>query len=446
MTPDVQNLYQAHATDLISQHQDLLKKYDFDAAVIPSGELQYVFQDDMSYPFKANAYFKWLVPLCKHPNCFMVIPQKGKPTLIYFVPRDYWHAVPEMPDENLFSAFDVQVISKAGAAQGLLPHTSGQIAWLGEAPQAFDLPKTASLLPEPLLSELHWLRAYKSEYEQHCLYQASLLGAKAHLAAKQAFYAGLSELQIHNAYLHAMGCKESNLPYGNIVALNEHAAVLHFTEMDNVVYDKSELRSFLIDAGGSFHGYASDITRTYAFQHNDFAEMIVALDQKQLEIVDAIEPGDSYIELHKLTHRKVAEILLEFNVLDCALDEALEKHITSTFFPHGLGHHLGLHVHDAGGHQETATGGSKLPPPPHDFLRNTRTIEAGNYFTIEPGLYFIPQLLGELKDSKHSGLVNWDKVEEFLPFGGIRIEDNVLVGENAVENFTRKAFAELNPA
>jgi len=204
------------------------------------------------------------------------------------------------------------------------------------------------------------------------------------------------------------------------------------------------LRSFLIDAGGRYHDYASDITRTYSYQDDAFADMIRSMDEKQLEIIDAIKVGDSYVDLHKLTHVKVAETLKEFDLIKVSVDEAIETQITSTFLPHGLGHHLGLHVHDAGGHQASSTGGYKAPPAPHAFLRNTRDIEEGNYFTIEPGLYFIPQLLANLKAGAHASSINWSKVETYLPFGGIRIEDNVLVNVGSVDNYTRMAFAELN--
>ena len=443
MTSELQPLFTQHVTKLLEHHQTLMQKYGFDHIVIPSGELRYVFQDDMTYPFKSNAYFKWFVPFTNHPNCFLSIPQSGKPQLIYYVPKDYWHAVPSLPDEKLFSQFDIHIITKSEQAKDLLPNASAKVAYLGEAPGSFELSENTQLLPEPLLSELHWLRAYKSEYEKACLYKASLNGARAHNAAKEAFFAGKSELDIHHAYVQALGTRESDLPYGNIVALNEHAAVLHYTEMQTIKFSDKDLRSFLIDAGGRHHDYASDITRTYSYKDDTFAAMIQSMDNKQLEIIAAIKPGDSYVELHMLSHVKVAEVLKEFNVINVSVDEAIDAQITSTFLPHGLGHHLGLHVHDAGGHQASPVGGHKAPPSPHNFLRNTREIEVGNYLTIEPGLYFIPLLLADLKQGAHSSSINWSTVDEFLPFGGIRIEDNVLVTADGAENYTRKAFAEL---
>ncbi len=118
----------------------------------------------------------------------------------------------------------------------------------------------------------------------------------------------------------------------------------------------------------------------------------------------------------------------------------LERGITSTFFPHGLGHFLGLQVHDVGGFQAGPEGGTIAKPEGHPYLRLTRTLEPGHVVTVEPGIYFIPMLLAKLRQSADAGAVNWDAVEAMLPFGGIRIEDDVHVTEGAPENLTRNAF------
>ena len=117
--------------------------------------------------------------------------------------------------------------------------------------------------------------------------------------------------------------------------------------------------------------------------------------------------------------------------------------VTKPFFPHGIGHLLGLQVHDVGGFMASETGGVADKPEGHRYLRLTRPLQAGMVVTIEPGLYFIPMLLRQLRASPQSGLVDWESVERLSRYGGIRIEDDVAcrAGGEAPENLTRDAFA-----
>ena len=137
---------------------------------------------------------------------------------------------------------------------------------------------------------------------------ASKIGARAHRAAEAAFRAGESEFGIHMAYLAAARQTEHELPYGNIVALNEHGAVLHYTEFDHA--PPAHAHSFLIDAGASFHGYASDITRTHAAADaGEFAALIDAVDAAQQGFCARVRAGQSYPDLHVHAHHVLAGIL-----------------------------------------------------------------------------------------------------------------------------------------
>ena len=168
------------------------------------------------------------------------------------------------------------------------------------------------------------------------------------------------------------------------------------------------------------------------------------MDEMQLALVDAIRPKVNYPDVHLLSHRKVAEILARFNfVRDIDADGIVERRISSTFLPHGVGHYLGLQVHDVGGFMADRSGKTIPKPEGHPYLRLTRVVEPGHVFTIEPGLYFIDTLLAELKTSENAKFVNWEKVGAFRKYGGIRIEDDVLVTETGHENLTRNAFANV---
>jgi Xaa-Pro dipeptidase len=214
--------------------------------------------------------------------------------------------------------------------------------------------------------------------------------------------------------------------------------VLHYQHYDRT--PPARRLSFLIDAGGKYRGYASDITRTHAVASGDFADLIAALDERQQRLANDIRPGQRYLDLHERMQREVGELLVEFGLVTCSAEAAFEQRITDAFLPHGLGHLLGLQTHDVGGHLASADGRVAPPPERYPALRLTRTIEAEQVFTVEPGMYFIPMLLDRLRNSSAAGSIRWRRVEAFLPYGGIRIEDNVRVTASGIENLTRDAF------
>jgi Xaa-Pro dipeptidase len=118
--------------------------------------------------------------------------------------------------------------------------------------------------------------------------------------------------------------------------------------------------------------------------------------------------------------------------------------VTSTFLPHGIGHLLGLQVHDIGGFMAGEDGGTIAKPEGHPYLRLTRVLQPGMVVTIEPGLYFIPMLLDKLRATPASASVDWSLVRHLSAFGGVRIEDDVACrADGAPENLTRDAFAAL---
>ena len=124
-------------------------------------------------------------------------------------------------------------------------------------------------------------------------------------------------------------------------------------------------------------------------------------------------------------------------------DALVDLGVTSSFFPHGLGHLLGIQVHDVGGFLADENGNTINVPEAHPFLRLTRVLDEDMVLTIEPGIYAIDMLLDELRHTPAAAHVDWDAVDWFRPFGGIRIEDNVRVSADGCENLTRDAFAAL---
>ncbi len=198
----------------------------------------------------------------------------------------------------------------------------------------------------------------------------------------------------------------------------------------------------LLDAGVASRGYACDITRTTTATGCDprFVALVGQMDALERELARAAAPGRPYLDVHLQAHQGVARVLSEIGVLRVSAEEAFAKGLTRAFFPHGVGHHLGIQVHDVAGRQADPTGTPAPPPPEHPYLRNTRTIEPGQVFTIEPGIYFIPMLLRPLRGGPLASAVDWKLVDALTPFGGVRIEDNVLVTETGPRNLTREVL------
>ncbi|MGP9802638.1 Xaa-Pro dipeptidase [Rheinheimera sp. NSM] len=436
MTASYQSLYQAHIAELQQRTRRLLERENLHALVIHSGQTQRKFLDDMDYPFKANPLFKAWLPVVDNPHCWLIVDGVNKPKLIFYRPKDFWHKVPDEPQDFWAEHFDIQLLDKANKVETLLPYDKARLAYLGEYLEVARALGFSEINPEPVLNFIHFYRAYKTPYEQACLRIANRMAVAGHNAAKAAFYAGGSEFDIQLAYLAAVKQSENEVPYGNIVALNQHCAILHYTALERQL--PQQHHSFLIDAGAEFHGYAADITRTYSFNPQDeFASLISAVNEAELKLVDGLKPGLKYGELHIQCHQLIAEILQQFDFVKLSAEAIVESQISRTFFPHGLGHHLGLQVHDVGGFMADERGTHVSPPDSHPYLRCTRTIEANMVFTIEPGLYFIDSLLADLAATEFDKYINWQKVDAFRRYGGIRIEDDVIVHQDRNENMTR---------
>lgn len=435
----VAKLHAEHLSVLQQRVEMALSRSGHDHLLIPSGVLKYQFQDDRNYPFAANPNFLQFAPLPTHTDGWIVITPGQKPILVYHQPADYWHLAPSKPEGFWSQHFDIRVIRSPDQAKAHLPQ-DGRLAIVGEADAA--LPGYEPNNPQVLLDYLHYHRAYKTPYELHCLREASRPAARGHVAAAAAFRAGASEYEINRAYLGASGQNDVNAPYGSIVALNEHAAVLHYQYQDQAAPAVS--RSFLIDAGATYNGYASDITRTYGDGDERFQAVIDGVETVQLALVDQVRHGRDYRDIQLDAHLRLAGVLQDLGVVKMAPEAQLETGISAAFFPHGIGHLIGLQVHDVAGFAASDAGGLIPKPENQPFLRLTRRLEPGMVVTIEPGLYFIPMLLDEVRQGPHAADVDWNAVSHLARYGGVRIEDDVVCRDDgAPENLSRDAFAAL---
>ena len=447
MTDALDLTFPAHIAHLRALTEQALERESYDGIVVYSGRPGLHFLDDHGPPFKANPHFLHWAPLLEAPDSFVRYVPGRRPQLVFHQPADYWHKPPALPTAPWTKEFDIEVIREPVQARDLLDAGNHRLAFVGEPAPEFAEWGFSAVNPHGLLAFLHYHRAAKSAYELGCMRQASLLGARGHVAAAAAYHAGASEFEVHQAYCSAVGLREQELPYGNIIAFGEGAAILHYTTLGR--RRDVPRPTFLIDAGAQVRGYASDITRTHvAATGGDplFVELLATMEKLQLELCAAVRPGVDYRDIHLLAHRLIADALCGAGVIvGCDAEQAVANGLSSVFFPHGIGHLLGLQVHDVAGLAADDRGQEEIPRPAgHRYLRLTRKLEPGVVVTIEPGLYFIDLLLGAAQKNGLGRYLDWETVRRLQPYGGIRIEDDVACTATDVpENLTRDAFAAL---
>ncbi len=327
----------------------------FSGLLVHSGALLDVFQDDRTYPFQANAPFKVWAPLEDAPDSFVWFAPGARPRLVLHQPRDYWYKSAASPTGYWVEHFDIRAVPDRAAARAALPRDLSGAAYIGESFAELAAWGLKAHNPAALMRRLDYARAVKSPYELACLREASRLGALGHRAAAHAFRAGASEFEIELAFLAACGMREQELPYNPIIALNEGGAVLHYQVLAR--RRPPEVFSLLIDAGASASGYASDITRTHARDDADFAALIGRMDRMQQALCAGIRAGVDWRDVQLKAHELTANLLREADIILCGAEEAVASGVTRVFLPHGIGHLLGIEVHDVGGFMASPEGG-----------------------------------------------------------------------------------------
>lgn len=363
---------------------------------------------DVDYVFRQQSDFLYLTGV-EEPGCHLVLDGKKE---VLFVPRiDNHHRVWEghvpSPDEarRLFGV--------------------DKVMYADELPKVLGRKKVAS--KAVLRDALDELRACKTAGELALMRRASDVSGVAHRAVMAQARAGMKEYQLQAIFeSECLKAGLKHLAYPSIVAAGVNGAVLHYRH-NNAELKDGEL--LLIDAGAEYRGYAADITRTFPvngrFTQRQKDVYQVVLDA-QKACIDKCRVGVVSADLHVTSMRKIAEGLKELGLLNGDVDGLVEGGAVRLFYPHGLTHMLGLDVHDV-------TGGKKrkMPNPTKVPVRFVAKLEPGFVVTMEPGVYFIEALINDKTlRAKHKGSVDFAKAESFLDFGGVRIEDDVVVTED----------------
>ncbi len=390
---------------------------DDEVVVVPAGEPPLVPGRDFPYPFMVHPEHRYLADA---DIAGAVLAHDGATgEWVLFAPRPdaddrVWHAAAPPVGRDL-----------AELPDWLAERSGRPVVGIADDERA----------DQPLSAALTDLRRRKDDEELRRLRSAAAATRVGFERLVEVARPGRTEHQVRAeldaAFLAAGGERTA---YDSIVATGRNGAVLHFAP------GPTELRAgdlLLVDAGAEVGGYACDVTRTFVVGadatevQRDLWEIVRSA---QAQGVEACVPGVEYRELHLDVARSMAGGLVELGLLRGSPADLVATGAAALFFPHGVGHLLGLAVHDPGGY---APGRERSPAAGLRYLRTDRPLEERMVVTIEPGVYFIEVLLTDPEvRARHGAAVDWDRAEELLDLGGIRIEDTVLVTADGGEPLT----------
>lgn len=416
------------------RRHDLLQHMGDDRIAIIFAAPEQRRSNDSHYPYRQDSYFYYLTGF-NEPQAVLVLNGREQTSTLYCREKDplreTWDGYRYGPEaaKAVFgfdhtanynqwqSDFETAICGhhQLWALWGLYPEHDAEIMplWHQVQQRAGQRAATGSTIAPNALMDLsrplNKMRLTKDEHELHLLRQAGKISAQAHSRAMRYSRPGIYEYQVEAELLHHFMHLGARHPaYNSIVASGKNACCLHYVENKDILQDGQLL---LIDAGAEYQMYAGDITRTFPVNgrfssaQKDVYEIVLATN---LAIIDAIKPGANWQELSENAISMLTQGMLDLKLLKGSLEGNIESEAYKRFYMHGLGHWIGLDVHDVGGRFDND---------------QPILLQEGMCTTVEPGLY----------------IGNQDDIPEHFWHIGVRIEDNILVTEDGHENYTAEA-------
>ncbi|KAF2180632.1 putative Xaa-Pro aminopeptidase pepP [Zopfia rhizophila CBS 207.26] len=396
--------------------------------------------NDSEAPFRQRRYFYYLSG-CNLPDSYLTYDMKGENLTLFIPPVQpdevIWSGLPMMVEEAL-EKYDIDHVQTTDTVNSHLASSSSSsqttvyaipnqisdhITFLSYNTTNFDLLKPA----------IETCRVIKSPYEIALIRKANQISTDAHINVMKAVSKAKNETELEAVFLKS--CIERNAKnqaYHSIVAAGENGATLHYVRNDEPI---SKQLNLLLDAGCEVDCYASDITRTFPINGSFSSESLsiynIVLDM-QKQCTEALKEGIKWDDVHELAHKIAIDGLLKLGILRGSADEILKARTSVAFFPHGLGHYLGMDTHDTGGNPNYAD-----KDPMFKYLRVRGTLPAGSVITVEPGIYFCRFIIEPyLKNPEQAKYIDEGVLEKYWSVGGVRIEDNILITPSGYENLT----------
>ena len=335
---------------------------------------------------------------CLLPDSYLTYDVKSDKLTLYIPPIDpdevIWSGLPMSPAEAQ-KLYDVDCVLSTTEVNANLTsiasaHGGKAVAYAiaDQISEGTKFQNFAETNLSALKGAIELTRIIKDGYEIALLRKANDISAKAHVAAIQASKTATNECEIYGAFIATCitnGCREQS--YHPIVACGENGATLHYQRNDDVLVDpgtKQRKKNVLIDAGGEYRTYCADITRVFplsgkfAPETRQIYEIVLKM---QTECIAKLRDGVLWEDVHALAHRIAIKGLLELGILRGSESELFDKRVSVAFFPHGLGHYLGMDTHDTGGNPNYDDKDTMFK-----YLRVRGQLPAGSVITVEPGV------------------------------------------------------------
>ncbi|MBP0019887.1 MAG: aminopeptidase P family protein [Cyanobacteria bacterium SBLK] len=435
------------ASTLRQRRHNLKQKIDFPAILWSGGARSRNFPN--TYPFRASSHFLYFAGLPLENAAIRL--DDGKLELYWDEPPEestLWHGEQSDRDEiaaqiGADAAYPLPELSDRprDAATIAVQDATTYQQQINTLNRSLSSPHESEGRDLTLIKAIICLRLTHDRHALSELQKAANVSVEAHQAGMRKAKIAKTEAEVRGAMESAIIANNMTCSYNSIVTVR--GEVLHNERYDNPV-EAGDL--ILADVGAETPlGWAADITRTFPATgkfsptQRDIYDVVLAAQKR---CIDRVKPGVEYRDIHLLAALTIAEGLVDLGILRGTPSELVDRDAHALFFPHGIGHLLGLDVHDMEDLGDLAgyeAGRQRSDRFGLGYLRLDRTLRSQMLVTIEPGFYQVPALLQRAqKQDKYKKIVNWERLAKFADTRGIRIEDDVLVTESGCEILTEK--------
>lgn len=420
--------------------------------VLQGGEQKQRFCTDTDLLFRQESFFHWAFGVTE-ADCYGAIDVDSGKSILFVpkLPEIYATWMGEIyPKEHFKGKYAVDEVQYTCDIVDVLSNLSPAVLLTlrGQNTDSGSICREASFegisrfqvnntLLHPVIVEC---RLIKTDMELEVMRYTNRISSEAHKMIMKNVKPGQKEYEMESLFQHYCYTKGGmrHTSYTCICGTGHNSSVLHYGHAgapnEKTIMDGDMC---LFDMGGEYYCYSSDITCSFPANGKftpDQRAIYEAVLKASRDVMAAIKPGVKWTDMHRMADRVQLEELVKIGILNGSVEDMLKIHMGAVFMPHGLGHLLGIDVHDVGGYPE---GVERINEPGLKSLRMGRLVREKMVLTVEPGIYFINHLLDEaLANPAQSCFINNQVLARFRGFGGVRIEDDIAVTADGIELLT----------